>query len=93
MSRRWSLRRSAVVAIAAQFLALVRTLSEVFRLKYFDESRYTLAGIELFVGAALFTAVFIALAVAMFAIGRVRLALTIAVLNIAALFVYKVVFM
>jgi hypothetical protein len=81
------------VGIAAQFLALVRTLGEVFRLKYFDVARYTVAGIEPFVGAALFTAVLIAVAVMMFAIGRLRAALTIAIFNILALFAYKVVFM
>jgi len=93
MSGRWSVRHSAVVGIVAQFLALVRTLSEVFRLKYVDTAHYTLAGIEPFVGAALFTAVLVAVAVTAFALRRARVALTIAVVNVAALFVYKVMFM
>jgi hypothetical protein len=91
--RQWSVRRSAVVGITAQFLALVRILSEVFRIKYLDTARYALVALEPFIGAALFTAVLVALAVATFAIGRVRVALTIAVFNIVALFVYKVAFM
>ena len=62
--RQWSIRRSAVVSITAQFLALVRILSEVFRVKYFDVARYTLVGLEPFIGAALCTAVLVALAVA-----------------------------
>ena len=91
--RRWSVRQFAVLAIVAQFLALIRILSEVFRLKYYDVARYTIAEIEPFVGAALFTAVLVAVAVATFALGRVRGALAIAVFNVMALFVYKVVFM
>ena len=91
--RQWSGRRSAVVGITAQFLALVRILSEVFRIKYFDVARYTLVGLEPFIGAALFTAVLVALAVATFALGRERVALTIAVFNIVALFAYKLAFM
>ena len=91
--RQWSVRRFAVVGITAQFLALVRILSEVLRIKYFDVARYTLVGLEPFIGAALFTAVLVALAVATFALARERVALTIAVFNIVALFVYKVAFM
>jgi hypothetical protein len=91
--RRWSLRGFAVAGITAQFLALVRTLGEVFRLKYFDVARYTLVGLEPLVGAALFTAVLAAVAVAAFALGRIRVALTIAAINIVSLFVYRVVFM
>ncbi len=65
----------------------------MFRIKYFDVTRYTLAGLEPFIGAALFTAVLVALAVATLALGRERVALTIAAFNIVALFVYKLVFM
>jgi hypothetical protein len=89
----WSVRRSAVVGVAAQFLALVRTLSEVFRIKYFDAAHFTLREVEPFIGSALFTAVLVALAVATLALRRERIALTIALVNIVALFVYKVAFM
>ena len=81
------------MGITAQFLALIRILCEVFRIKYFDVARYTLGGLEPFIGAALFTAVLVALAVATFALRRERVALTIAVFNIVALFVYKLAFM
>jgi hypothetical protein len=90
MMRRLTLREYAGAGITAQFLALLRTLGEVFRLKYFDVARYTVAGIEPFV---VVTAVLVAVAVTMFAIGRIQSALTIAVVNIVALFIYKVVFM
>jgi hypothetical protein len=87
------LKRLAAAAIAAQLLALVRTLSEVFRIKHFAPDQYTLVHIEPFVGAALFTSVFVAVAIVPFAVGRYRTALTLAVVNIVALFVYKVIFM
>ena len=89
----WPVRRSAVVGITAQFLALVRILSEVFRLKYFDVAHYTLGELEPFIGAALFTAVLVPVAVATFALRRERIALAIAIFNVVALFVYKVAFM
>ena len=94
MTLRWSSpRRLAAIAVAAQFLALGRTLGEVFRVKYFAPDRYTLAATEPFVGAALFTAVLVAIAVLVFLIGRYRTALILALANILALFVYRVVFM
>jgi len=65
----------------------------VYRIKHFDPSQYTLEGLEPFIGAALFTAVLAAFAVATFALGRERAALTMALFNIAALFVYKVALM
>jgi hypothetical protein len=89
----WSAKRVAGLCIAAQFLALVRTLGEVFRIKQFSPGRYTLATIEPFVGAAWFTAMLVAVAVAAFALGRYRAAVGIAVANIVALFVYKLAFM
>jgi hypothetical protein len=52
-----------------------------------------LTALEPFVGSALFTAVLVAVAVAVFALGRYRIALTIAAVNVGALFVYKLVVM
>jgi hypothetical protein len=89
----WSVKRSAATGVTAQFLALIRILSEVFRIKYFDADRYTLTALEPFVGAALFTAVLVGVAVAVFALGRYRIALTVAAVNVGALFVYKLVAM
>ena len=84
---RWSIHEVAGAGITVQFLALIRTLSEVFRLKYFDADRYTVAALEPF------ATVLVAIAVGMFALGRPRAALTIASANIVALFIYKVAFM
>ena len=89
----WSARRFAALGVTAQFLALIRTLGEVFRIKYFAPDRYTLVAMEPFVGAAFFTAVLVAAAIMAFVLGRHRAVVGIAVVNIVALFVYKVVFM
>ena len=89
----WLPRRLAALGVTGQFLALARTLGEIFRLKYFAPERYTLATTESFAGAALFTAVLVAVAALAFALGRYRTALTIAVANIVTLLVYRVVFM
>jgi len=86
-------RRVALGAVYVQFAALVRTLAEVFRLKHFDQARYTLAVLEPFVGAALFTSVLLAASVAAFAAGRPRLVLAVAITNVVALLVYRFVFM
>jgi hypothetical protein len=91
--REWSARQFAAAGITAQFLALIRTLSEVFRVKHFLPQEYTLRTTDVFVAAALFTAVLVAAAVATFAFGRHRIALAIAIVNIVGLLVYKVAFM
>lgn len=89
--RGWSVQRSAATGITAQFLALIRILGEVFRIKCVDPDRYTVAVLEPFVGAALLTAFLVAVGVVAFALGRYRTALTIAAADVGALFVYKVV--
>ena len=89
----WSVKRGAAIGITAQFSALIRILAEVFRIKYFDPDRYTLAVLEPFMGAALFTGVLVGVGVVAFAMARYRIALTIAVVNVGALLVYKLVAM
>jgi len=91
--RRWSLRDVAIVGVVAQFLALIRILSEPFRIRYFAPDSYTVQAMEPFVGAALFTAVLVAMSVAACALGRFRLALATALVNVLTLFIYKVLFM
>src|SRR5215813_10985618 len=83
----------AWLAVAAQFLALIRILSEIFRIKQFEPARYTLTTIEPFVGSALFTSCCAAVSVGLCATGRLRSAIFIAALNILTLLVYKVAFM
>lgn len=91
--RGWSVKQTAAVGITAQFLALIRILAEVFRIKYFDADRYTLAVLEPFIGAALFTAVLVGVGVVAFAMARYRIALTTALVNVGALIVYTLVAM
>ncbi len=86
-------RRLALAAVYVQFAALVRTLGEVFRIKYAAPTRYTLPTIEPFTGAALFTAVLLAVSVGTFAAARFRLTIAVAIVNVAALLAYRVAFM
>jgi hypothetical protein len=90
---RWSVREYATLAVVAQFLALIRILSEPFRIRHFAPDAYTLGTIEPFIGAALFTSVLLAASVSASALGRRRIALGTALVNVAMLFVDKVAFM
>jgi len=81
------------LAVAAQFLALIRILGEIFRIKHFEHARYTLAAIEPFVGSALFTSCCVAVSVGLCTAGWLRSAIVIAAFNVLALLVYKVAFM
>jgi hypothetical protein len=83
----------AWLAVAAQFLALIRILGEIFRIKQFEPARYTLPTIEPFVASALFTSCCVALSVGLCTLGYPRSAVVIAAFNILALLVYKVAFM
>jgi hypothetical protein len=74
-------------------LALIRILSEIFRIKQFEPARYTLTAIEPFVGAALLTSCCVAVSVGLCAIRRPCGAMFVAALNIVALLVYKIAFM
>jgi hypothetical protein len=89
------LSRSQVswLAVAAQFLALIRILSEIFRIKQFEPARYTLPAIEPYVATALFTSCCVAVSVGLCVMGRSRAATSIAAFNILALLVYKFAYM
>ena len=81
--------RGAKVGIAIQFLALVRCLGEVFRLKYVLGPRVTLADVEPFVEGALIAAVLCAVSVGLYFFGRHRGALAVSALTVAALVAYR----
>ncbi len=57
MAMKWTRERWAQIGITIQFLALVRTLGEFFRLKYDQGAEFTAAVGEPFVMGALITAV------------------------------------
>jgi hypothetical protein len=85
-----SAQRLAQVGIAAQFLALIRTLAEFFRLRSEQGSALTIPDIAPYVTGALMAAIGTAVAVGCYFMGRNRLAAGASGLTIAVLFAYKV---
>ena len=81
--------RWAKVGITVQFLALVRTLGEYFRLKYVHGARPSLTLVEPFITGALLVALLCWLSVALFFFRRCTSALLVSVATVLALLAYK----
>lgn len=82
--------RWAQIGITIQFLALVRTLSEFFRLKYVRGAGFSLTIGEPFVVGALIAAVLCWIAVTFFFFRRYTISISISVGAVVILFAYKV---
>ena len=82
--------RLAQVGICVQFLALVRSLAEVFRLRYVQGPALDAATVVPYVGGALLAAVLTWAAVLCYFVGRDRAAVGVAGLTIVALLVIKI---
>jgi hypothetical protein len=87
---RLTAQRLAQIGIAAQFLALIRTLAEFFRLRSVHGSALTIPDIAPYLTGALMAAIGIGVAVGCYFLGRNRLAASASGLTIAALLAYKV---
>ena len=74
-----------------QFLALVRSLAEVFRLQYVRGPALSVATVVPYVGGALLAALLTWIAVVCYFAGRDRAAVGVAGLTIVALLVVKLV--
>jgi len=83
--------RLAQLGICVQFLALVRSLAEVFRLRYVQGATLGVATVVPYVGGALLAAVLTWIAVLCYFAGRDRAAVGVAGLTIVALLVVKIV--
>ena len=79
----------AKVGILVQLLALVRTLGEIYRLKYVFGGELTLDQVEPFVTGALLDALLICLAVLLFFFHRYTSATVVAVATVFVLMIYK----
>ncbi len=88
--RRLSSERWAQIGIVALFLALIRTLSEFFRLKYIHGPAFSVAIAAPFVTGALIAAVSCSIAVVLFFFRRHRTSAVVSVAAIVILFVYKI---
>ena len=91
LSWRISARRLAELAISVLFLALLRTLAEVFRLRYVRGPALALTEVTPYVTGALMAALGAWAAVVAYFVGRYRVATGIVAAVIVAMLVYKVV--
>ena len=85
-----SVHRLAQVGICVQFLALVRTLAEFFRLEYVEGATLRVANVAPYVGAGLLAAVLTWAGVLCYFAGRDRSALFIVGLTILVLLAIKI---
>jgi hypothetical protein len=82
--------RLAQAAICVQFLALVRTLAEFFRLQHVEGPTLRVAAIAPYVGAGLLAALLTWTGVLCYFFSRDRAAIGVASVTILALFVIKI---
>jgi hypothetical protein len=82
--------RWAQTAITIQFLIVVRTLGEVFRLKYVHGTNFSAAAAMPYVGGALIAACFCWAGVALYFFRRYTLSFWIALASVIILVVYKI---
>ena len=82
--------RLAQLGICVQFLALVRSLAEVFRLRHVQGAALEVATVVPYVGGALLAAVLTWIAVVCYFAGRDRAAVAVAGLTIVALLAVKI---
>jgi len=88
---RWSkVHRLAQIGICVQFLALIRTLAEFFRLEYVRGPALQIATVAPYVGAALLAALLTWIGVLCYFGGRDRAAIGVAGVTVLALLVVKV---
>ena len=86
---KWTRERWAMAGITVQFLALVRTLAEYFRLKHVQGARFSPALAEPYVAGALIAAVLCWLAVTLFFLRRHTAALATSAATVLVLLAYK----
>jgi hypothetical protein len=88
--KRISAGRVAQIGIGVQFLALIRTLSEYFRLKHFGAQPITVAAAEPYITGALMAAVGAAISVGFYFFRKYKVAVLVAAATVLLLLLYKV---
>ncbi len=82
--------RWAQLGITVQFLIVVRSLGEIYRLKHFHSAIFSAATAMPYVGGALIAACFCWLSVTLYFFRRYALAAWIALATVVLLFAYKI---
>jgi hypothetical protein len=88
-SRRWTAERAARIVITIQFLALVRTLAEVYRLRAAAGGRLTFEQAQPYVAGGLIAAVFCWVSVTLYFFGKHRACVGVAVAQVVVMIAYK----
>ena len=83
--------RWAQVGITTQFLIVVRTLAEIFRLRHVHGANFSVAAAMPYVGGALIAACFCWAAVTSYFLRRYRLSAWIALVTIVILLAFKII--
>ena len=89
--KRISAERVAQIGIGVQFLALIRTLCEYFRLKHFGPQPMTLTLAEPYITGALIAAAGAAISVGFYFFRKYRVATFVAAATVLLLLLYKVI--
>jgi hypothetical protein len=87
--RRWTAERWARIAITIQFLALVRTLAEVYRLRWVAGGRLSFDRAQPFIAGGLIAAAFCWAAVTLYFFARYRACVAVAAAMVAVMMAYK----
>ena len=82
--------RWAQIGITTQFLIVVRTLGEIFRLKHVHGANFSVAAAMVYVGGALIAACCCWAGVTLYFLRRYRLSAWIAVASVVILLAYKI---
>jgi hypothetical protein len=90
-ARRWTAEHWARVGITIQFLALVRTLAEIYRLRHAAGGTMEFVRAEPYVGGGIIAAVLCWIAVTLYFFRRFRASVAVAVLTVVVLLAFKLV--
>src|SRR6266849_1356347 len=88
--KNWPAERIAKLGIAVQFLALIRTLSEYFRLKHAYGPALSVAAIDPYIKGSLIAALCTAVAVGFYFFAKYRAAVLVSGATVIILLIYKI---
>jgi hypothetical protein len=88
-ARRWTAERWARIGITIQFLAIIRTLAEVYRLRHAAGGGMEFVYSESYVTGGIIATVFCWIAVTLYFFRRFRASVVVAALMVVALLAFK----
>jgi len=86
-------RKIGIIAIVIIFLALIRCVSEPFRLQYYSTKALTFVDIKPFLMGSLVTSLALLIMTLLSFAGRYKLIITICILTVVVLFIIKGIYM